>query len=92
VFRSDKHIYAQLIADDKGVTLGSVSTLKFKSADFDEKVSSKSVKAAFLVGFELGKEAKKLGLSSAIFDRNGKRYSGRLKALAEGIRESGIQI
>lgn len=85
VFRSAKHIYAQLISDDSGRTLASASSL---SATGDAK--GKGVEAAKAVGRELAGLCKEKGIAAVIFDRNGFLYHGRVKALAEGAREAGL--
>jgi large subunit ribosomal protein L18 len=78
VFRSAKHIYAQLIDDEKNVILF--------SAD-DRDLKGKPVEKAFEVGKIIGKKAKE-----AVFDKAGYRYHGRVKAVAEGAREAGLKI
>jgi len=83
VFRSNKHIYAQIIDDEKGETLVSASSLKIK-----EKMTK--TKKARLVGEEIGKKAKKKGIRKIVFDRAGYKYHGRVKALAEGARAQGL--
>ncbi len=86
VFRSNKEIYAQLIDDINGVTLGSVSSKELKSSKGNKvDVSSK-------VGQELAKRADSKGIKTAVFDRGGYPYHGRIKALAEGAREGGLKI
>jgi len=83
VFRSAKHIYAQLISDDSGRTLASASSLSVTG-------DAKGVDAAKAVGRELAGVCKEKGISEVIFDRNGFLYHGRVKALAEGAREAGL--
>lgn len=85
VFRSSKHIYAQLISDESGRTLGSASSL---SAIDDPTV--KGVEAAKAVGRELAGVCKEKGISEVVFDRNGFLYHGRVKALADAAREAGL--
>jgi len=85
VFRSNKHTYAQLIDDVNGTTLAAASTLKTSEG-------GSPVDAARKVGEELASRAKDAGVKSAVFDRNGYRYHGRVKAVAEGAREAGLQI
>jgi large subunit ribosomal protein L18 len=98
VFRSDKHIYAQLISDVSGKTLVSASTLEdeVKKAVSSTKVegaaSTKSVHAARQVGIVLGQRAKAAAVSKVVFDRNGFLYSGRIKAVADGAREAGLDF
>jgi large subunit ribosomal protein L18 len=90
VFRSSKHIYAQLIDDLSGVTLASAS-----SVVEDVKVAvpyGGNVKAAQAVGKKLAEAAKGKGVSKAAFDRGHYRYHGRVKALADAAREGGLQF
>ena len=90
VFRSNKHIYAQVISDEKGATLVSVSTL---SKDFKTSASkAKGVEAAKKVGALLAATCKGKGIQNVIFDRNGFLYHGRVKALAEAAREGGLNF
>ena len=84
VFRSNKHIYAQLINDEVGVTLVSAS-------DFEIKESKRTKKdKAFDVGKLLAEKAKAVKLSKVIFDRGGFKFHGRVKSLADGAREGGL--
>lgn len=88
VYRSLKHIYAQVICDDKGVTLASVCTL---SKDLKGKLKkTKGVGAAKEVGRHLARLCKEKNITTVIFDRNGFIFHGRVKALAEGAREGGL--
>ena len=88
VFRSSKHIYAQLIDDMKGVTLAAAS-----SAGKDSGLKyGGNVKAAAEVGKKLAEAAKAKGISKAAFDRGHYRYHGRVKALADAAREGGLQF
>ncbi len=87
VFRSANHIYAQLIDDDKGVTLCAASTL-----DKDFKGSGGNAEAAKKVGEAVAKKAAKLGITDVVFDRGGYIYHGRVKALAEGARDGGLKF
>ena len=90
VFRSSKHIYAQLIDDLNGVTLAAAS-----SAATESKNSSAyggNVKAAVAVGKKLAEAAKTKGIIKAAFDRGHYRYHGRVKALADAAREGGLQF
>uniref|UniRef100_A0A7C3N8V3 Large ribosomal subunit protein uL18 n=1 Tax=candidate division WOR-3 bacterium TaxID=2052148 RepID=A0A7C3N8V3_UNCW3 len=88
VFRSLKHIYAQIIDDSKGVTLCSASTL---DKDFPKVNGDKKAKA-FKVGEIIAKRALEKGLKQIVFDRNGYRYHGRVKSLADGARKSGLDF
>lgn len=86
VFRSLNHIYAQLIDDQKRATLASGSTVEFRDI-----VGDKSSQA-HEVGLRLAEKVKRLGLEKAIFDRGAYLYHGRVKALADGLREGGLKI
>ncbi|MGB0647351.1 MAG: 50S ribosomal protein L18 [Bradymonadia bacterium] len=88
VFRSNKHIYAQIIDDVAGKTLAATSTAtEGVRGDIAEK---KKTEAAQLVGLKLAEKCKELSISSVVFDRNGFIYHGRVKAVAEGAREGGL--
>ena len=88
VFRSNKHIYAQLIDDVNGVTLASASTLD-KEINLD---SSNNVDAAVKIGELVAKRAVEKGVKTVIFDRGGYLYHGRIKALADAARENGLEF
>ena len=87
VFRSLKHIYAQLIDDDKGVTLVSASTAE---KDFNEYGGN--VEAAKKVGLALAQRAAEKNIVNCVFDRGGYIYHGRVQGLAEGAREGGLKF
>lgn len=87
VFRSAKHIYAQIIDDQKGVTLISASSLE---KDFGSYGGNKE--AAKKVGKMIGERAIKKGLEEVVFDRGGYLYHGRIKELADGAREAGLKF
>lgn len=89
VFRSAKHIVAQLVDDTSGRTLAYVTDVAKKGAK-----SAKGTKsdAARKVGETIAEAAKKIGVKSAVFDRGGFRYQGRVKAVAEAAREKGLQL
>ncbi len=90
VFRSLSEIYVQIIDDLAGQTLVSASTVDH---DLRDKVKGlKKVEQARLVGKEVAERAKSKGIESVVFDRGGFRYIGRVKALAEGAREGGLQF
>ncbi len=90
VFRSSQHIYAQVIDDVKGVTLAQASTL---DADLKEKLKScANREAATAVGKLVAERAGTAGVKEVVFDRSGYLYHGRVKALAEGAREGGLQF
>lgn len=86
VYRSNKFIYAQAINDDKGETLISVSEM-----DLKEKAGTKSNKAKQL-GILMSEKLKKTKVEEIVFDRGSFRYHGRVKNLAEGLREGGIKF
>lgn len=86
VFRSHKHIYAQLIDDQTGHTLAFSSTLS-KTLEI---IKSGDQKSSFLVGQELAKKAKEKQITTIVFDRGDKPYHGRIKTLAEGARNEGL--
>ena len=90
VFRSSKHIYAQVISDDQGKTLAAVSTLSEVLGGADKK--SKGIALAKLVGLALAKLCKEKNITDVVFDRNGFLYHGRVKALADGAREGGLRF
>lgn len=87
VFKSARHIYAQLIDDSKGVTIVACSTLTVGSAELS---STGNVSAASHVGKDIARLAIEKGITSVVFDRNGFLYHGRIKALAEAAREAGL--
>jgi large subunit ribosomal protein L18 len=89
VFRSSKHIYAQLIDDINGVTLAAASS---NSKDRQAVGYGGNVKAAVAVGKRLAEQAKERGIGKAAFDRGHYRYHGRVKALADACREGGLQF
>ncbi len=90
VYRSNRHIYAQIINDIEGRTLVSASTL---TPELKEAVKGlKKCEAARKVGEYLGELAKKQGIERLVFDRSGYLYHGRVKALAEGVRSAGINF
>ena len=88
VFRSNKHMYAQLIDDIKGQTLVSASTL---DEDLKEKVGS-SIDGAKTLGDLVAKRALAKKINLVVFDRNGYLYHGRIKALADAAREAGLKF
>ena len=85
VNRTNKAIYAQIVDDTKGVTLCSSSSKALKLVGLTVENSAK-------VGEDLGKKAVSLGIKEVVFDRNGYLYHGRVKALAEGLRSSGLKF
>lgn len=91
VYRSLKHIYAQIIDDERGMTLVAASTLSPELKGQIESISGK-VAAAKLVGQLIGKKALEKGINKVVFDRNGYLYHGRVQALADGAREAGLDF
>ena len=90
IYRSNKHIYAQIIDDSKGATLIAASTL-----DADTKGDAKkggNIAAAKAVGKLVAERAKAKGIGAVLFDRGGYLYHGRVKALAEAAREAGLKF
>jgi len=88
VFRSNKHIYAQLIDDRNGSTVASAST---NDKNLNVEVSGNE-EAAKTVGDALGKSAVEKGYKAVVFDRGGYRYHGRVKALADAARDAGLEF
>ena len=88
VFRSNANITAQIIDDEKGVTLVSAST---REKELNIK-NGGNVEAAKLIGTEIAKRAKKAKINTVVFDRGGYLYHGRVKALAEAARENGLEF
>ncbi len=91
VYRSLKHIEVQLIDDFKGITLISSSSRDKDIRDAVEKASNKT-DVSRVVGAEIAKKAKTKKIKKVVFDRNGYPYHGRIKALAEAARESGLEF
>jgi large subunit ribosomal protein L18 len=90
VFRSSKHIYAQVIDDTSGRTVAAASSLE---KDLKSTLKTGADKAAATaVGKLLAERAKKAGIDKVVFDRGGYRYHGRIKALADGAREGGLNL
>ena len=87
VFRSAKHIYAQVIDDEAGVTLAAASSLQ-KAVD----AAGKKIDVAKQVGLVLAEACKGKEISQVAFDRSGFRYHGRVRAVAEGAREGGLDF
>jgi large subunit ribosomal protein L18 len=90
VFKSLKHTYAQIIDDERGVTLASTCTL---SPEIRDQIKyGGDVASSKLVGEFIAKKAKELDIKAVVFDRGGYIYHGRVKALAEAAREGGLQF
>lgn len=90
VFRSEKHIYAQIIDDMTGTTLVAASTVE-KDIKASVKATS-NIEAAAAVGTAIAKKAVAKGIEEVVFDRGGFLYHGRVKALADAAREAGLQF
>lgn len=90
VFRSNNHMYAQIIDDSKGTTLVSASTNEKDVKAELEKTNN--VAAASYLGTVLGKRAVEKGITEVVFDRGGFIYQGKVKALADAAREAGLQF
>lgn len=86
VFRSNSNIYAQIINDEEGKTLVSASSLENK------ETNGSNIEAAKLVGASLAKKAKDAGITEVVFDRGGYLYHGRVKALADALRDNGLEF
>jgi large subunit ribosomal protein L18 len=90
VYRSEQHIYGQIIDDIKGHTLFAVSTIS--EGLRDQVKSLKPIEAAKVVGEALAAKAIAGGITKVVFDRNGRQYGGRLQALADAARAKGLQF
>jgi large subunit ribosomal protein L18 len=90
VYRSGKHIYAQVVSDESGQTLAAVSTLSEELRASLKKTAT--VEAAKEVGTLIAKKCQEKGIGRVVFDRNGFLYHGRIRAVAEGAREAGLQL
>ena len=90
VYRSNAEIYAQVIDDDRGHTIAAASSLDGDAAlDTDDATKSD---VAHKVGELVAERAKEAGVDAVVFDRGGFRYAGRVKALADGVREGGLDL
>ena len=90
VYRSLRHIYAQVIDDEQGITIASVSTLEKASAG--DLASTGGGDAAKRVGELIAERAKNQGVESVVFDRGGFQYHGVIRAIADGAREAGLKF
>ncbi|RLB78491.1 MAG: 50S ribosomal protein L18 [Deltaproteobacteria bacterium] len=88
VFRSAKHIYAQIIEDVTGATLVAASTLSIEV----DSAGSGNIEAAKAVGSSIAKKALDKNITNVVFDRNGFLYQGRIQALADAAREAGLKL
>lgn len=89
VYKSLNHIYAQIIDDEKGVTLAAASTL---DKDLQGLSSTSNIEAAKQVGASIAEKALAKGITSVVFDRSGYKYHGKLAALADAAREKGLNF
>ncbi len=87
--RSNKNFYAQIVDDEKGLTLLGISTL---AKDFPDMKSKGNIAAAKELGRIVAEKAKEKGITTVVFDRNGILYHGKIKALAEAARENGLEF
>ncbi len=85
VTRTLNHIYAQIIDDTRGHTLVAESSVQMK-------IKGGNIESAKQVGYSLGKKALEAGITKVCFDRGGRKYHGRIKALADAAREAGLQF
>jgi large subunit ribosomal protein L18 len=90
IFKSQKHIYVQLIDDTQGVTIAAASTTEKEIKEKLEKTWNE--KAAQEVGKNIAQKAKDKGITKVVFDRSGYKYHGKVKALAEAAREAGLEF
>jgi len=88
VTRSARHVFVQVVDDQQGHTVASASTME---PDFRSFAGDKTAKAR-KIGEVIAERAKKAGVSSVVFDRGGNRYAGRVAAIADGARESGLEL
>ena len=92
VFRSNQHIYAQVIDDSRGVTLAQASTMEGAAKDERQKRTEKKVDEAKAVGKLVAERAMQQGIEKVVFDRSGYVYTGRVASLADGAREAGLKF
>jgi len=90
IYRSGRHLYAQVISDESGATLTAVSTLTAELRSTLKKTAT--VDAAKEVGSLIARKCQEKGIAQVIFDRNGFLYHGRIRAVAEAAREAGLQF
>ena len=90
IYRSGRHLYAQVISDESGTTLMAMSTLSSELRTTTKKTAT--VEAAKEVGSLIARKCQEKGITQVIFDRNGFLYHGRIRAVADGAREAGLQF
>jgi large subunit ribosomal protein L18 len=91
VFKSLKHIYAQLVDDANQKTITGMSSLSKELLD-EIKSSKNKLEVATIIGKSIGKKAQAMKIERVVFDRNGYLYHGRIKAVADGAREAGLKL
>jgi len=89
VFRSGRHMYVQVITDESGHTLASLST---RSTEFGNEAKAGTVDGAKRIGRLIAERVRSQGVARVVFDRNGFLYHGRVRAVAEGAREGGLEF
>ena len=92
VYRSNRQVTVQVIDDVAGRTLAAASTLDADLPDAEAEGDTPGVAAARSVGRRIGERARELGVEQVVFDRGGYRYHGRVRAVAEGAREAGLEL
>ena len=93
VYRSNKHVYAQIIDDLSGCTVVSASSIEADGTKVGARAAkSATVDVAKAVGLRIGERAKDAGISTVVFDRGGNRYHGRVAGIADGAREAGLTL
>ena len=90
VFRSNRYIYAQIIDDTQRKTLVTASSLELKEKATAKQTANKEIAAQ--IGTRIGERAKQAGITKVVFDRGGKQFHGRIRALADAAREAGLQF
>lgn len=92
VFRSNKHIYAQIIDDVAGNTLASASTMEKSLVESNGLKTTSNIEAAKVIGSAVAKKAIEKGIETVVFDRGGNLYHGKVQALANAAREAGLKF
>src|SRR5262249_28331197 len=90
IYRSGRHMYAQVISDESGTTLTAMSTLSSELRTTIKKTAT--IEAAKQVGSLIARKCQEKGITQVVFDRNGFLYHGRIRAVADGAREAGLQL
>ncbi len=92
VFRSARHIYAQVIDDDRGVTIAAASSLEKTIKEKTDLAGKNKTERADFIGQMVGQRAQEKGIRQVVFDRGGFLYHGRVKAVSEGARKAGLKF